>query len=179
MLNPDQRHHPLTALARHDEAALAENFLEGEQPRREIHDPPSRRGFGLQKDRRLGRPVRQRETVPVGLLAHHQLDRIGNEFQTLIAAPVVEHERMVDQRQKGGVGVEIVILLTVVADGGLADGAQRPAIVVAQIVEPGVLFVQPFHRDVAAGGPAVGALGRLLHRFDQLRFGIDEPDQPS
>ena len=168
MLNPDERHHALTALARHDEAARAENFLEGEQARREIHHPPSRRGLGLQKNRRLGRPMRQGETVPAGMLAHHQLDRIGNEFQTLIAAPVIIHKRMVDQRQEGGVRIEIVILLTVPADGGLADGAQRPAIVVAQIVEAGVLFVQTFHRDVAAGGPAVGALGRLLDRFDQL-----------
>ena len=178
MLNPDQRHHPFAALARHDQAARAENFLEGDEARREIHDPPSRRGLGLQKDRRPGRPMRQGEAIPLGLLAHHQLDRIGNELQTLIAAPVVVHERMVDQRQQGGVRVEIEILLTVPAAGDLADGSQRPAILVAQIVEPRVLLVQAFHRDVAAGGPAVGALGRLLHRFDQLRFGIDEPDQP-
>ena len=123
--------------------------------------------------------MRQGEAVPLGLLAHHQFDRIGNELQTLVAAPVVVHERVVDQRQQGGVRVEIEILLTVPAGGGLADGSQRPAILVAQVVEARVLLVQPFHRDVAAGAPAVGALGRLLHRFDQLRFGIDEPDQPS
>jgi hypothetical protein len=60
--------------------------------------------------------VRQGETVPAGTLAHHQLDRVGNEFQTLIAAPVVINKRMVDQRQEGGVRVEIVILLTIPAD---------------------------------------------------------------
>src|SRR5271165_5984478 len=104
--------------------------------------------------------MRKGETVPAGMLAHHQLDRIGNELQTLIAAPVIIHKRMVDQRQEGGVRVEIVILLTVPADGGLADGAQRPAIMVAQIVETGILLVQTFYGDVAAGAPAVGALGR-------------------
>jgi hypothetical protein len=34
-------------MARHNEAALAENFLEREQPRGEIHHPQSRRGFRL------------------------------------------------------------------------------------------------------------------------------------
>ena len=116
MLNPDQRHHPLAALARHDEAALAENLLDGEQSRGEIHNAPSRRGFGLQERRRLGRPVRQREAVAVGMLAHHQFDRVRNELQTLVAAPAVEHEGMFDQRQKGVVVVEFETLLTVVAE---------------------------------------------------------------
>src|SRR5271168_3238571 len=120
MLNPDQRHHPLAALGRHNKAALAENFLEREHARSEIHHPPSRRGFGLQKDRRLRLPVRQHETVLAGMLAHHQLDWIRNELQTLIAAPEVEHEWMADQRQKRGVGVEIIVLLTIVAGEGLA-----------------------------------------------------------
>ena len=46
-----------------------------------------------------------------------------------------------------------------------------------QVVEPGILLVEPLHRDRTAIAPAVPALGRLFRNLDVQRVGVDEPGQ--
>ena len=65
-----------------------------------------------------------------------------------------------------GEWVEIVILLAVPADRGLADGAQRPAIVVAEIIEARIVRAGVSWRRCGPDVPAAGALGRLFRHLN-------------
>ena len=120
----------------------------------------------------------QGELVATALLGHHQLDRIGHQFQGLVAPAGVEHQRMADECQQSPIGIEVVGLLAIPAGAILADGPQHPAVVVAQVIEPRVLLVQPLHGHRPARGPTVPPFGRLLHHVDRPVLGIDEPHQP-
>ena len=177
MLFLDEVQHPLPALLRHGQSATAEDFLDREQSCREVDHPPACRGLGFHEHRLLFGAVGQRELVAVALFGHHQFDGIGHQFQRLLAPTRIEDGRMAGQRRQGAVAVEVEGFLVVPAGGIFPDGPQRPPIVVGEVVEARVLFVEPLHGHHPAGSP-VAALDRLLQHLDRHLLGVDEPRQP-
>src|SRR4051794_1257165 len=106
--------------------------------------------------------------------------------QQPINGPLTHHSRSPVQRlpaplplntPKPEKSLKEIALLAVPAPRLLADGAERRAVQLRQIVEPGVALMEPLHRDGTAIGPAVPARVRLLSDLNLPRLGIDKPGQ--
>ena len=172
-----QGDHPVARALRHSQATPAQDLLHRQHPLWKLDHAVARRGLGLEEHRRFTRCVRERDAVAAALLGDNQLQRVAHELDRLGPLAGVEHGRVPDQGRDRACRIKEVALLAVPAPRLLADGAERRAVLLRQVVEPGVALVEPLHRDGTAIGPAVLARVRLLSDLDLPRLGIDKPGQ--